>query len=65
MSTIQANLLDLDGRPSLNPTGNSMLLGQTIAAGRLMGLHLDCTSWLIPGGEKTPHQALVGRPPAR
>ncbi|KAJ7058013.1 hypothetical protein C8F01DRAFT_304181 [Mycena amicta] len=52
VSTIQANLLDLDGRPSLNPTGNSMLLGQTIAAGRLMGLHLDCTSWLIPKWEK-------------
>lgn len=28
VSTIQANLLDLDGRPSLNPTGNSLLLGQ-------------------------------------
>ncbi|KAJ7699360.1 hypothetical protein B0H17DRAFT_1328336 [Mycena rosella] len=53
VSTIQANLLDLDGRPSLNPTGNSMLLGQTIAAGRLMGLHLDCTSWLIPKWEKS------------
>ncbi|KAJ7858628.1 hypothetical protein B0H14DRAFT_2748258 [Mycena olivaceomarginata] len=52
VSTIQANLLDLDGRPSLNPTGNSMLLGQTIAAGRLMGLHLDCTSWMIPKWEK-------------
>ncbi|KAJ7153473.1 hypothetical protein C8R43DRAFT_1002136 [Mycena crocata] len=52
VSTIQANLLDLDGRPSLNPTGNSMLLGQTIAAGRLMGLHLDCASWLIPKWEK-------------
>ncbi|KAJ7222409.1 hypothetical protein GGX14DRAFT_540400 [Mycena pura] len=52
VSTIQANLLDLDGRPSLNPTGNSMLLGQTIAAARLMGLHLDCTSWLIPKWEK-------------
>ncbi|KAF7369833.1 hypothetical protein MVEN_00316200 [Mycena venus] len=53
VSTIQANLLDLDGRPSLNPTGNSMLLGQTIAAGRLMGLHLDCTLWLIPKWEKS------------
>ncbi|KAJ6463513.1 hypothetical protein C8R45DRAFT_1177377 [Mycena sanguinolenta] len=53
VSTIQANLLDLDGRPSLNPTGNSMLLGQTIAAGRLMGLHLDCTRWLIPKWEKS------------
>ncbi|KAF7319969.1 hypothetical protein MKEN_00780800 [Mycena kentingensis (nom. inval.)] len=52
VSTIQANLLDLDGRPSLNPTGNSMLLGQTIAAGRLMGLHLDCKSWSIPNWEK-------------
>ncbi|KAJ7271058.1 hypothetical protein C8J57DRAFT_1320565 [Mycena rebaudengoi] len=52
LSTIQANLLDLDGRPSLNPTGNSMLLGQTIAAGRLMGLHLDCTTWSIPKWEK-------------
>ncbi|KAJ7607326.1 hypothetical protein FB45DRAFT_948074 [Roridomyces roridus] len=53
VSTIQANLLDLDGRPSLNPTGNSMLLGQTIAAARLMGLHLDCASWLIPKWEKS------------
>ncbi|KAJ6493925.1 hypothetical protein C8R47DRAFT_1117814 [Mycena vitilis] len=53
VSTIQANLLDLDGRPSLNPTGNSLLLGQTIAAGRLMGLHLDCRSWLIPKWEKS------------
>ncbi|KAJ6539921.1 hypothetical protein B0H10DRAFT_2394097 [Mycena sp. CBHHK59/15] len=52
LSTIQANLLDLDGRPSLNPTGNSMLLGQTIAAGRLMGLHLDCSTWSIPKWEK-------------
>ncbi|KAJ7730660.1 hypothetical protein DFH07DRAFT_1065926 [Mycena maculata] len=53
VSTIQANLLDLDGRPSLNPTGNSMLLGQTIAAGRLMGLHLPCEHWLIPKWEKS------------
>ncbi|KAJ7756309.1 hypothetical protein B0H16DRAFT_697208 [Mycena metata] len=53
VSTIQANLLDLDGRPSLNPTGNSLLLGQTIAAARLMGLHLDCSSWLIPKWEKS------------
>ncbi|KAK7055483.1 hypothetical protein R3P38DRAFT_1357657 [Favolaschia claudopus] len=53
VSTIQANLLDLDGRPSLNPTGNSMLLGQTIAAARLMGLHLDCSAWLIPKWEKS------------
>ncbi|CAK5271368.1 unnamed protein product, partial [Mycena citricolor] len=52
VSTIQANLLDLDGRPSLNPTGNSLLLGQTIAAARLMGLHLDCTTWSIPNWEK-------------
>jgi hypothetical protein len=40
LSTIQANLLDLDGRPSLNPTGNSMLLGQ-------VGFHYYCYYWQI------------------
>ncbi|KIY50592.1 hypothetical protein FISHEDRAFT_71632 [Fistulina hepatica ATCC 64428] len=53
LATVQAGLLDLDGRPSLDPTGNSLTLGQTIAAARLMGLHLDCSKWTIPRWEKS------------
>ncbi|KAF7292399.1 hypothetical protein HMN09_01224000 [Mycena chlorophos] len=36
----------------LSPLLLSIDFPQTIAAGRLMGLHLDCTSWLIPRWEK-------------
>jgi hypothetical protein len=50
--TIQVYLMDLDGRESINPSGNFVILGQAISVARLLGLHEDCSSWQIPQWEK-------------
>ena len=52
LSTIAANLLDLNGRPSMDPRGNYIVLARTIAQAQLLGLHLDPTDWSIPGWER-------------
>ncbi|TIA92081.1 hypothetical protein E3P81_01670 [Wallemia ichthyophaga] len=52
LSTIAANLLDLNGRPSMDPRGNYLVLARTVAQAQLLGLHLDPTDWSIPSWER-------------
>lgn len=52
LSTIQAALIDLNARSGVNPAGNFVVFGQTIAVARLLGLHRDCSSWMIPQWER-------------
>lgn len=52
LTTIQGALLDLNGRMGINPSGNFTLLGTTVALSRLMGLHRDCSAWLMPKWER-------------
>jgi Fungal specific transcription factor domain len=57
LSTVQAGLLLLQRRHidrgglSDGP-GVGAFVGQLCAVGRVLGLHLDCTDWRIPGWEK-------------
>lgn len=50
--TMQAYLLDLNGREAINPSGNFVLLGLAGSVARLLGLHEDCGGWMIPEWEK-------------
>lgn len=52
LSTIQATLLDLNGRHGVDPAGNFVRLGTTVAVARLLGLHKDCSTWTIPLWER-------------
>lgn len=52
LSSVQAALIDLNARCGVNPAGNFILLGQTIAVAKLLGLHRDCSTWRIPQWEK-------------
>ncbi|KAM0748224.1 hypothetical protein T439DRAFT_76556 [Meredithblackwellia eburnea MCA 4105] len=52
LSTIQAALVDLNGRESVDPAGNFVRFGTNLAVARLLGLHKNCTSWLIPLWER-------------
>ena len=52
LSTIQAALLDLNGRNAINPAGNYVRLGTSVAVANLMGLNRDCSQWAIPSWER-------------
>ncbi|KLT41590.1 hypothetical protein CC85DRAFT_118987 [Cutaneotrichosporon oleaginosum] len=50
--TLQVYLLDLDGRETLDASGNFVTLGLAISTALLLGLHQDCGAWSIPAWEK-------------
>ncbi|KAJ7783536.1 hypothetical protein DFH07DRAFT_190405 [Mycena maculata] len=52
LSSISAAVLDLSGRPVMDPEANYLLLARTIAQAQLLGLHIDPASWHIPSWEK-------------
>ncbi|ORY50192.1 hypothetical protein BCR35DRAFT_25082 [Leucosporidium creatinivorum] len=52
LSTIQATLIDLNGRHGVDPAGNFVRLGTAVAVARLLGLHKDCSRWMIPLWER-------------
>lgn len=52
MSTIQAALLSLIGRPIGTVTGNVMGIGKVIALAHTMGMNRDPTHWKIDDQEK-------------
>ncbi|KAK4053140.1 hypothetical protein OIV83_001875 [Microbotryomycetes sp. JL201] len=52
LHTIQATLIDLNGRHGVDPAGNFVRLGATVAIARLLGLHKDSSTWTIPLWER-------------
>lgn len=52
LSTIQATLIDLNGRHGVDPAGNFVRLGTAVSVARLLGLHLPCSTWTIPLWER-------------
>ncbi|KAM0792547.1 hypothetical protein ACM66B_005214 [Microbotryomycetes sp. NB124-2] len=52
LHTIQATLIDLNGRHGVDPAGNFVRLGATVAIARLLGLHKDSSMWTIPLWER-------------
>jgi len=52
LAQIQSWLVDLYGRSQVNPSGNFIRLGSLISVARLLGLHLDCSSWDLPRWER-------------
>ncbi|KAK4058587.1 hypothetical protein OIO90_000031 [Microbotryomycetes sp. JL221] len=52
LHTIQATLIDLNGRHGVDPAGNFVRLGSTVAIARLLGLHKDSSTWTIPLWER-------------
>lgn len=52
LATIQATLIDLNGRSGVDNAGNYTRLGTTVSVSRLLGLHKDCSAWTIPLWER-------------
>ncbi|KAM0751830.1 hypothetical protein T439DRAFT_325021 [Meredithblackwellia eburnea MCA 4105] len=52
LSSVQATLIDINGRCSRNPSGNFKNFATAIGIARLLGLHLDCSRWTIPRWER-------------
>ncbi|EPX73766.1 transcription factor [Schizosaccharomyces octosporus yFS286] len=53
LSTIQAALLYLIGRPLSNMYSLTSILSRTTVLSQLLGFNHDCTNWEIPNEEKT------------
>ncbi|KAI5474756.1 transcriptional activator protein DAL81 [Pseudohyphozyma bogoriensis] len=49
---ISVALMELSGRPLLDPRGDFLLLAKAIAQAQLLGLHISCEEWAIPQWEK-------------
>ena len=73
LQTIQLALIDIYGRPTLNPGGNHVaisrvsgldyiicisLTDQAIGAAQLLGLHRDCSRWKLPKWERESRHRL-------
>lgn len=52
MSTINAVLLDLMGRPTTSITGNTINSGRTVGLSHILGLNRDPSTWKISDTEK-------------
>ncbi|KAL2315286.1 Transcription factor [Schizosaccharomyces pombe] len=52
LSTLQAAIIFLTGRPWINVAGNWSILTRAIALAQILGFHLDCSEWQIPKEEK-------------
>lgn len=52
MSTINAVLLDLMGRPTTSITGNTINSGRTVGLSHILGLNRDPSTWRISDTEK-------------
>ncbi|EPX71308.1 transcription factor [Schizosaccharomyces octosporus yFS286] len=52
LSTLQAAVIFLAGRPWINVAGNWSILTRAVALALILGFHLDCSDWQIPEEEK-------------
>ncbi|EPY53449.1 transcription factor [Schizosaccharomyces cryophilus OY26] len=52
LSTLQAAVIFLVGRPWINVAGNWSILTRAVALALILGFHLDCSDWQIPEEEK-------------
>lgn len=53
LSTINAALIDLTGRPIFSMTGNAISCGRTVSLSHCLGLNRDPTNWKLSHSEKS------------
>lgn len=52
LSTLQAVLVDLAGRPSYSITGNVINIGRAVSLANSLGLNKDCSKWQVALDER-------------
>jgi hypothetical protein len=53
LQTLQVALLDIFGRPILNPGGNHLAICRAIGTAQLLGLHRNSDKWKLPRWERS------------
>ncbi|KAI5477288.1 transcriptional activator protein DAL81 [Pseudohyphozyma bogoriensis] len=55
LSAIAAALLEMGARPVMDPRNDYLVLAKVgmVAQAQLLGLHLDCSNWVLPDWEKS------------